>query len=108
MRRGIAGISAAGTAIGSRARIVRSAAYPGAMRPLLVLLEAAYAASEVKSARASARRELLAGPPSARGPAVEVLPRHRSVEPEERVLGFHREVAAARDADAGIFSRRQA
>ena len=48
------------------------------------------------------RRKPFAGTPTARGLAVEVLPRHRCVKPEERVLGFHRSVAASGQPDGRL------
>ena len=103
------GISAAGTVSGSRESTVRSAAYPAAIRPRQDLLEcreggvrreqgqglgAGSASRTAATRRAACRRD--------------VLPRHGRVEPEERVLGFHRGVAAPASRAPASFSRRQA
>ena len=61
---------------------------------------AAHAASDVKSASASGTRQALSGPPSARRMSVEVLPRDRGVEPEQRIFRLDREIAAAGESRA--------
>ncbi len=66
------------------------------MRPRQASSKAANAASDVKSPRASARVSFSARAPASGRLSVHVLAGHRCVEPQKRVLRFHRSVASAR------------